>query len=205
MPYYGASVKEFSNMQTTHSDPFLEELVSRGGQNPALCYQCGKCSAGCPVREFVSDSPNKIIRYTQLGMYEAALNNETIWACAGCMTCASRCPQEFNTARFMDALRQMALEKGYSEKDSDSQQFHKSFLSQIKRFGKTYELGMVAEYKLRTGHLMQDVDIAPAMLAKRKLGFIPHTIADTKVMKRIFERAETAEDDAVTEKGPQKE
>lgn len=188
-------------MQTHHADPFIEELTALSGQNPALCYQCGKCSAGCAVRDFVDDAPNKIIRLIQLGFYEEALKSKTIWACAGCMMCASRCPQEFNLAHFMDALREMAIEKGYIKSDSDSVNFHKSFLSQIKRFGRAYELGLIGEYKLRTGHLMQDVDVAPAMLMRRKLAFIPHMIKGRKEIKRIFERAELADDGENLEKG----
>lgn len=188
-------------MHSTHIDPFLEELKSLSGQDPAQCYQCGKCSAGCPVRDFVSDAPNKVIRYAQLGFYEAALNNSTIWACAGCQTCASRCPQEFNLARFMDALRQMAIEKGYTSADKDTYQFHKAFLAQIKRFGKSYELGLIGEYKLRTGHLLQDVDLAPTMLGKGKMAILPHTVSKTSVMKRIFKRAEQVEDKEMLGKG----
>ena len=181
-------------MEIHSKDAFIQELTNRTGQDPALCYQCGKCSAGCPVRDLTDYSPNKIIRFLQLGMYEEVLTSKTIWACAGCLTCSARCPQEYNLASTMDALRQMAIEKGCAAADKKSIAFHESFLDQIKHFGRTYEMGLLIEYKIKTKQFFQDMNLAPAMLSRGKLSLLPHKIKNTKEMKRIFERAEQIED-----------
>lgn len=167
-----------------------EEIIANTSQNPNICYQCGKCSAGCPIRNYMEDSPNKIIRYIQLGLYEKALNSDTIWLCAGCLTCSTRCPKEFDLAKFMDALREIALKEGIKVKEKNLLKFHKAFLNQIKKHGRAYELGLVREYKLATGDLMSDVDVAPAMFMKGKIGILPHNIKDRKGMKDIFEKTE---------------
>ena len=176
-------------MHHTTKEPFIEHLTEITGQDPSQCYQCGKCSAGCPVREFAVDAPNKIVRYVQLGFYEQALTSKTIWLCAGCQTCSSRCPKNFNLAGFMDAVREMSIAYGIEPADKDTAKFHESFMSQIDRYGKSFEMGLILDYKMKTMHLMQDVDLAPSMIAKGKMSFIPHFIKQRDVVRKIIENS----------------
>lgn len=80
------------------------------GQNLFACYQCGNCTAGCPVSFAMDVGPHQVIRYTLLGM-EEALDVNTFWLCASCLQCTSRCPKGIDTARVMDALRTVLLRK----------------------------------------------------------------------------------------------
>ena len=171
-----------------HTHTIADDIAEKTFQDVSLCYQCGKCSAGCPVRYYMDVAPNKVVRLIQLGFYEEALKSETPWLCAGCMTCSTRCPQEFDLAKFMDAVREIALEKGVKVKQKDILKFHKSFLNQIERFGRSYEIGLIAEYKMKTLHMMQDVNSAPDMLLKGKLEMIPHRVKDKKSVKDIFKK-----------------
>lgn len=173
-------------MHEVHKDPFIEELTAITGQDPAQCYQCGKCSAGCPVREFAEDAPNRVVRYTQLGFYDKALHSNTIWLCAGCQTCSSRCPKDFHLAAFMDAMREMALKRNIKTTEKKTAAFHEAFLNQIRRNGRSHEMGMVIEYKLKTMDLLKDADLAPSMFAKGKLSILPEKIKDGSAMKQIF-------------------
>lgn len=91
---------------------FYRQLEEISGQNLMDCYQCGKCSAGCPVAESMDILPNQIIRLAQLGLLEEALNSKTIWLCASCIICTSRCPKGVDVARIMEGLRVMILRKG---------------------------------------------------------------------------------------------
>jgi heterodisulfide reductase subunit C2 len=174
---------------TTAPKTLAHEIEARTGQDPMECYQCGKCSAGCPVRSYADSPPNRVVRLVQLGFDDDALAAKSTWLCAGCMTCTTRCPQSFDLAAFMDATREIARERGF-QPDADTSRFHKAFLSQIQRHGRAYELGLVMEYKLASGHLMQDVDLAPSMLAKGKLGLLPHRVKNTEAVRAIFRRAE---------------
>ena len=133
-------------------------------------------------------APNKVVRLIQLGFYEEALKSETPWLCAGCLTCSSRCPQDFDLAKFMDAVREVALEKGVEIKHKDIIKFHKAFLNQINHFGRAYEVGLVAEYKMKTMHLFDDVDSSPGMLLKGKLKILPHNIKDKESVRKIFKK-----------------
>lgn len=165
-----------------------DEISERTFQDVSLCYQCGKCSAGCPVRYYMDIAPNKVVRLIQLGFYEDALKSDTPWLCAGCLTCSTRCPKEFDLAKFMDAVREIAIEKGVDISQKNIIKFHNAFLDQIKSHGRSYEVGLVAEYKMKTMDLFQDVDSAPGMFFKGKLGLLPHNIKDRKGVKSIFKK-----------------
>lgn len=172
-------------MHQSQKDPFLEQLSGITGQDPSRCYQCGKCSAGCPVREFCEDPPNRVVRFVQLGYYEKALSSNTVWMCAGCQTCSSRCPNDFHLAEFMDAMRQIARAEGITP-DKKAVAFHDAFLKQVKRYGRMFELGLVVDYKLSSLELTKDIDIAPATLKRGKLGFMPPRIKGKEQVKKIF-------------------
>ena len=87
----------------------IEEI---SGQDLLACYQCGACSAGCPVAFAMDVQPNQVIRLVQLGQVEEALESETIWFCAACQTCYARCPKGVDLSRIMEALREIALQRG---------------------------------------------------------------------------------------------
>ncbi len=89
--------------------PFVAKVAEMSGQNLLACYQCGKCSAGCPVVSQMDILPNQIIRFAQLGLEEDLLASKAIWVCASCMTCNVRCPKGINIAEVIEALRQIML------------------------------------------------------------------------------------------------
>jgi heterodisulfide reductase subunit C len=96
--------------------PFVRQVEEISGQNLLACNQCGKCSAGCPVVAAMDLLPSQVIRMAQLGM-EDVLEGSTIWICASCLTCVTRCPKGVDLPRLMEALRQIALRQGVAELD----------------------------------------------------------------------------------------
>jgi len=92
-------------------DPFVVKVEELSGQNLLACYQCGKCSAGCPAVSEMDILPNQIIRYAQLGFKDELLRSKSIWICASCFTCNARCPKGINIAEVIEAIRQILLRK----------------------------------------------------------------------------------------------
>lgn len=99
--------------------PFVADVEEVSGQNLLECNQCGRCSAGCPVVMAMDLLPNQAIRLAQLGLEEVLASN-TIWICASCLTCVTRCPKGVDLPRLMEALRQVALRRGVSKLDLDA-------------------------------------------------------------------------------------
>jgi len=90
---------------------FVQKIEELSGQKLLVCYQCGKCSAGCPAVSQMDILPNQIIRFAQLGLKEELLASKSIWVCASCYTCNVRCPKGIKIAEVMEALRQVLLRK----------------------------------------------------------------------------------------------
>jgi len=97
--------------RTKIKDDFVAKVEEISGQNLLACYQCGKCSAGCPAVSEMDILPNQIIRYAQLSLKDELLKSKSIWICASCLTCNSRCPKGINIAEVIEAIRLILLRK----------------------------------------------------------------------------------------------
>jgi heterodisulfide reductase subunit C len=156
------------------------------GVDLSLCYQCRKCSNGCPVSRYTQSSPSEIIRRLHLGAGNELLESDIIWTCLSCETCYARCPMEINTAAVIDALRALAVAQGAPAPKGNVPLFNRAFLSTVKIFGRAYELPIILAYKLGTLNLVKDMDKLPAMLQKGKMALLPPLGADRLMVKRLF-------------------
>jgi heterodisulfide reductase subunit C len=87
----------------------VDKISELSGQNLDACYQCGKCSGGCPSVALMDILPNQVIRFLQIGPQEVALQCNAIWICASCYSCTVRCPRGVDLSKIMEALRQVNL------------------------------------------------------------------------------------------------
>jgi len=94
---------------------FVKKVEEISGQNILSCYQCGKCSAGCPSVEEMDILPSQIIRLVQLGQEDQIENFKTMWVCASCNTCAVRCPRGVDLAKIMEAVRLVVLRRNENQ------------------------------------------------------------------------------------------
>jgi heterodisulfide reductase subunit C len=178
----------------THPDTLNDETRRETGVIVNKCYQCGKCSAGCPVATEMEYPPSLVMRMLQTEdplHVEKLLKSMTIWLCVTCEMCLTRCPMEIDIPSLMDFMRQ----KSYRAKKTNPQakkiiSFHKSFLDSINYTGRLYEMGLIVDYKMRTGAMMQDVAVAPKMFIKGKLNPVPEFIKGRKKIAAIFNKVQ---------------
>ena len=172
-------------------DPSFPNLViERSGENLLACYQCQKCSAGCPVAYAMDLLPNQIIRMVQFGFREKVLTSHTIWICASCYTCSVRCPNDIDIAKIMDTLRQVALDSEIKPAERDIPVFHSVFLDSIKSKGRIHELGLIWQYKIKTRDFMKDAALGWKMVKKGKIKLLPSKFGGGREIKGIFNRYE---------------
>lgn len=166
---------------------FIRQVEEESGQVVSRCYQCGNCTAGCPMN-FAYDMPvNRIMRLIQLGQKDAVLSSTSLAYCATCETCTARCPNKIEVAVIMDVCRHMARR----EKRLTAwpvRVFSASFLKTVETFGRAYEAGLMGAYMIGTLRPFTDLDLAPTALRKQKLPLLPHAIKGRKEVAAIFKR-----------------
>ena len=130
------------------------------------CYQCGKCTAGCPMADSYDLMPRQIVHYMQLGEMTKILKSKTIWLCASCHTCSERCPNEINVSGLIEGARIEANKQGICAV-KEVKLFNDIFMDNVKEFGKSQEVVLEGLYNVRSGHLIQDMENVPKMLSKK--------------------------------------
>ena len=188
------------SIQTTRDDRFIKKVEEASGQQVSKCYQCGNCMASC-VYTIAYDYPvNQIMRLVQLGQKEAVLTSRSIWVCAACQACTTRCPCEIDVAKVMECLRVMSRQEG-KVSQRDIRLFFDEFLNSVKRLGRVFETGLLPVFSLKTMRPFTDLDLAPRVLKKGKLALYPHKVKGSKEVAGIFHRFEAHLHKSDTEKG----
>jgi heterodisulfide reductase subunit C len=165
------------------------EVSARSGAAPMSCYQCAKCSSGCPVAARSDLKPHELVRMVQMDQREAVLASRFIWECTSCQTCTTRCPQQVDVAAMNDALRAMSRMAGKALPETTVPAFNDAFLASVRHRGRVHELGLMVAYKLRTGRLLEDAGKAPMMLSKGKLPLLGPQVSGRAQRKAMFRRA----------------
>lgn len=161
-----------------------QRVLERIGQNIFRCYQCVKCTSGCPLADQFDLRPNQVMRSLQLND-ASVLKSKAIWLCASCQTCATRCPQDIDVTGVMDLLRIEARERGIPSAIPDISRFNVLFMGLIRRMGRVPELLLILIYKLATGKVFTDIRMGTHMLLKGKLRLIPKIVRTPKQVTRL--------------------
>jgi len=167
---------------------FLEEAKEKSGEDLSLCYQCLKCTAGCPTAPHMDIRPNNLIRMIQMGMKDAVLRSHAIWLCVSCETCGTRCPNKIDIGVLMDALREMAVKEKVPAAEKNIHLLHEAFVESIRRGGRVHEATMLMEYKLRSRDFLTDLIPGMKLFLKGKIPLLPTLIKGRDEIKHIFER-----------------
>jgi heterodisulfide reductase subunit C len=182
--------------ETLHPDyQFLGELESAGPFQAQACFQCRKCTNGCPVTFAMDLLPDEVIRMVILGQREQVLSCRTIWVCAACETCTTRCPNMVMIAELMDHLKTMAIEAGIPCPQPQILSLHETFLKNVSKRGRVFEASFLATYLLRSGELVRkwkdgtwrpEVKLGWEMMAKGRMPLLPGKRQGQKEVRRIL-------------------
>jgi len=124
-----------------------EVAAEPGGEMIRYCFQCGTCTASCPVRA-VDDkfNPRRIIRMAILGMKKEVLNSSFVWLCSSCYACQQRCPQGVKITGIMGALKNIAVRNKIVPAMFAGQ------VASLRTHGRVYEVGELEnEKRLKLG------------------------------------------------------
>ncbi len=167
-----------------------------GGENILDCIQCGLCAGSCPTRFAMDYSPMQILKMVQLGMREEVLSSSTIWACATCHTCATRCPRAVNVTNLMMSLRNIAIKENFIDKRKTEAKFHKSFFEVVGKYGRLHEQTLMLKILKKTDvtNLLHNAGLAGRLLRRRRLKLRPDKIEHVIELGKMLEK--TSEENA---------
>jgi heterodisulfide reductase subunit C len=175
---------------------FLGEVSARtaGVSRLEMCIQCGTCGGSCPSAGDMDHTPRMLFAMIRADMREEALRSNTPWMCVSCYHCVVRCPQGVHIADVMYTLKGMA-EQNKTYRDKTPPHFAAVFVSQVERFGRSWEMGLTARHYLRhfKTRLPRMAPMGLGLFLRGRIGILPHQIHDKKQLHAILRRAEELE------------
>ena len=104
-------------MEAEHTMTFADQVRALpGGEYLEMCYSCGTCVSKCMIQQKLEPeyNPRRLLRMVMMDMREEAFKSPTTWLCSACDLCYPACPQEIHISQVIGAVKQMAVEAGYS-------------------------------------------------------------------------------------------
>ncbi len=170
-------------------------IEEASGEKLSGCFQCGKCTNGCPVTFAMDIMPHKLMRLLQYGQVDQVLHSDTIWVCASCETCTTRCPNGIDIAHLMDTLRQQSARQGIKPRQYSVPIFHSAFVRNIKRHGRVNETEMALTYTIEDAGWLGFLKLTGygfAMFLKGKAKLRPSRVRAVKQIRDLFKKAEVS-------------
>ena len=176
-------------MKKNKNNKLAEIIFHYNGEEVYSCYQCLKCSSGCPLASAMDYLPSQIRRLAQLGEEDLLLSSEALWLCTGCYTCHARCPNNINTAKVIDALKPMAVKKGCKGK-KNIRLFHDYFIENIKKRGRAFEGEFLAKYQFMTGQIIKNALMGLELFLMGRISIFPESVEDPEALREIYRKVE---------------
>ncbi len=143
---------KLTKKESEHRVTFLEHVgVIPGGEKIKACIQCGTCTGSCPVSFAMDISPREVIALFRAGDIESILKSKTIWTCASCYACQTRCPASIKVTDIIYALKRTAMDRKIYSRKFPVHLLKDSFVKNIYRFGRLNEPRLMVYYLLKTG------------------------------------------------------
>jgi heterodisulfide reductase subunit C len=173
---------------------FRQQIEALSGLNANLCFQCSKCSAGCPMGDKMDLKPAQVLHSIRLGREDAVLNSTAIWMCLDCEICSARCPQQVDPAAAMNAARALAIKKGVKPAVREVGIYFKGFVDNMRLNGKIHDTSVVAITRLLTGHMFDDLPLAWKLFVRGRIKPPPLPLGG-KEFRNIHKRALAREEE----------
>jgi heterodisulfide reductase subunit C len=174
---------------------FLEEVEAAGAFHATECFQFRKCTNGCPASFAMDLFPDQVIRLALLGQKEEVLRSRTIWVCAACETCSTRCPNGVKIAEIMDHFKELAIREGIPSPQPQILALHQTFLENVGLTGRVFEGALLPVYLLRSGQMgkklvkgtwRDEMQLGWKLFQKGRLGLFPKFIEGNAEVRSIL-------------------
>jgi heterodisulfide reductase subunit C len=180
------------DMQETGLNRSIGTVTPPSGELAATihqCYQCGKCSAGCPMSPEMDLLPHQLVLHEVFGNVEPILKSKSIWLCLTCHTCGARCPNGIDVPALLDPIRHQVLKQKIATKESTVPAFHTTFMDNIRRFGRVNELFLIGIYKMKTKTYFNDMELGWKMFRRGKIHLLPRIAKKVRDVAELFKAA----------------
>jgi heterodisulfide reductase subunit C len=176
---------------------FLEEVEAESGIKVSACFQCRKCTNGCPVTFAMDLYPDQVMRFIQLGLKREVRESATIWVCSSCETCTTRCPNEIDIAGVMNFIKQWVVKEKGQPGEGKVLAFHQVFMKEIRKRGRVFETGLIGNYMLDSGEwfrkmkdlsLIEEMRLGWKMVRKGRLNLFPKRIKEIKEIRQLYDK-----------------
>lgn len=156
------------------------------------CIQCGTCTGSCPVSYAMDISPRELIALFRAGDIETILHSKTIWVCASCYACQTRCPTLIKVTDIIYALKRLAMEKKIYPPKFPVYSLSQSFVKVMNQYGRLHEAKLMIYYLLKVNpfRLFSMIPLSLRMAKRKRIAYIPSKIKDLEGLQRIIAKAE---------------
>ena len=141
-----------AQVQVLRSDPkLLKRLKEFGTFDVEACFDCGNCTAVCPLSNGKTSFPRKMITYAQQGLEGKLLSTPDMWLCDYCGECTKTCPRQAEPSEFMMAARRYAVSRYTPTSVSRLMFTSKAFVLLFMAVAALIPIGFLATFSLPSG------------------------------------------------------
>jgi heterodisulfide reductase subunit C len=172
---------------------FLNSVnVIPDGDKIKSCIQCGTCTGSCPLSYLMDITPRELIALFRAGDIDTIMKSRTIWVCASCYSCQTRCPSSIKVTDIIYSLKRMAMNRKVYPTKFPVRSLSDSFIKSMKSFGRLNEPRLMLYYFIKTGILkaFSFIPLGLKMAGKGRLEYKPSKIKDINGLKKIINKAQ---------------
>jgi heterodisulfide reductase subunit C len=175
---------------------FLEEVGHiPAGERIKRCIQCGTCTGSCPVSYAMDISPREVIALFRAGELETIMKSRTIWICASCYACTTRCPSGIKITDSIYAFKRTAMEKHMESEAPQVQLLARLFTQNLMSYGRLHEGTLIRKYytKINPLKFLDLIPLARKMFKTKRIAIRPSKIKAQDSLSRIIRKAQEIE------------